>query len=279
MAITLMTGTLSRTEPAREARGARRIPIGGALTIAIVAASALSGCSGGVSKRQITDAINEHLKGKACFSLQDLMPTTVSAEEQHVRDLEQQISAMMSQAGRTAGMTGMDTTQEVSALVAKKEKLEKELVEARKKLLQKKAPDWPMRVRRQMGLMSGGQLDPILTAMQAAGYLQITQEIQREGFALMPVTVDVITPTETAKGWWDVQEGFCVGTRAVADVQEWTEPGKDSGVPLQVSFTWHLTDVPSWANRAEFKDIQGMTTPVEGMTILQKTNKGWKAVL
>src|SRR2546425_7478889 len=97
MAITLMTGTLSRTEPAREARGARRIPIGGALTIAIVAASALSGCSGGVSKRQITDAINEHLKGKACFSLQDLMPTTVSAEEQHVRDLEQQISAMMSQ--------------------------------------------------------------------------------------------------------------------------------------------------------------------------------------
>ena len=214
MAITLMTGTLSRTEPAREARGARRIPIGGALTIAIVAASALSGCSGGVSKRQITDAINEHLKGKACFSLQE-----------------------------------------------------------------KKAPDWPMRVRRQMGLMSGGQLDPILTAMQAAGYLQITQEIQREGFALMPVTVDVITPTETAKGWWDVQEGFCVGTRAVADVQEWTEPGKDSGLPLQVNFTWHLTDVPSWANRAEFKDIQGMTTPVEGMTILQKTNKGWKAVL
>ncbi len=67
-----------------------------------------------------------------------LMPTTLSAEEQHVRDLEQQIKAIndqMSQAGRAAGMTGMDTTQDVSALMAKKEKLEKELVEARKKLL------------------------------------------------------------------------------------------------------------------------------------------------
>ena len=67
-----------------------------------------------------------------------LMPTTVGAEEQHVRDLEQQITAIndqMSQAGRAAGMTGMDTTQDVSALMAKKEKLEKELVEARKKLL------------------------------------------------------------------------------------------------------------------------------------------------
>ena len=67
-----------------------------------------------------------------------LMPTGVSADEQHVRDLEQQISAIkdqMSQAGRTAGMTGMDTTQDVSALMVKKEKLEKELLEAKKKLL------------------------------------------------------------------------------------------------------------------------------------------------
>jgi len=67
-----------------------------------------------------------------------LMPTTLSTDEQHVRDLEQQITAIndqMSQAGRAAGMTGMDTTQDVSALMVKKEKMEKELVEARKKLL------------------------------------------------------------------------------------------------------------------------------------------------
>jgi hypothetical protein len=65
-------------------------------------------------------------------------PSVVSAEEQHVRDLERQISVIndqMNQAGRTAGMTGMDTTQDVSALMVKKDKLQKELEEARKRLL------------------------------------------------------------------------------------------------------------------------------------------------
>jgi len=143
-------------------------------------------------------------------------------------------------------------------------------------LQEKTVPNWPMRIQRPMGAMSEKPLDPILAAMQAADYLQITQETQQQGF--FPVTVDVITPTEKAKGWWDVQEGFCVGTKAVADVQEWTEPG-NSGVPIQAQFTWHLVDVPSWAERAEFKDIPGMTTPVQGSTTLQKTNKGWKAVL
>ena len=65
------------------------------------------------------------------------LPTALSAEEQHVRDLEKQIAdinAQMAQAGRTAGMTGMDTTQDVSALMQKKERLEKELDAARRKL-------------------------------------------------------------------------------------------------------------------------------------------------
>lgn len=65
------------------------------------------------------------------------LPTALSAEELHVRDLEKQIAdinAQMAQAGRTAGMTGLDTTQDVSALMQKKERLEKELEAARKKL-------------------------------------------------------------------------------------------------------------------------------------------------
>jgi len=66
------------------------------------------------------------------------MPTSLSAEEQHVRDLEGELKGVedqMSQAGRTAGITGMDTTADVSALMVKKDKLQKELEEARKKIL------------------------------------------------------------------------------------------------------------------------------------------------
>ena len=66
------------------------------------------------------------------------LPSAMSADEQHVKDLQQQIADIdqqMAQAGRTAGMTGLDTTQDVSALMVKKEKLQKELEELRKKLL------------------------------------------------------------------------------------------------------------------------------------------------
>jgi len=139
--------------------------------------------------------------------------------------------------------------------------------------LQKKdPPNWPMRVNRGYQLVS--KLNPILTAMKSAGYLQITQEPSQNYPGSL---VDVITPTEAAKGWWDLQEGYCVGTKAVAEVKEWTEPGKESGSPIQVQFSWHLIDVPSWANRAEFNNIEGMSTPVEGAANLQKTNNGWKA--
>ena len=67
-----------------------------------------------------------------------LMPTQVSADEQHLKDLEQQladVNAQMAQAGRMAGMTGMDTTADVGALMEKKTRLEKEIAEAKKKLL------------------------------------------------------------------------------------------------------------------------------------------------
>ena len=133
---------------------------------------------------------------------------------------------------------------------------------------------WPMRVRRSVGFMKAEPLHPILSAMQAAQYLQIVTE---PGNALS-APIDVITPTEDAKRWWDVKTGFCVGTKAVADIGEWTDPGKESAIPIQVKYTWHLIDVPSWAKREEFKNIQGMVTPVQGMDILQKTNKGWKVV-
>ena len=199
--------------PANKATGAgcritRTIAIGRALTVAIIAPALLTGCSG-ISKGQLAAAINEDIKAKTCFALQD-----------------------------------------------------------------KSAPTWPMRVRRPVGLMSQESLDPILAAMQAAGYLKIAQERQRGGF--LTELVDVITPAEKAKGWWIVPDGFCVGTKAVAEVQEWTEPGKESGVPIEVKYTWHLSDVPSWAKGPEFKSIEGMTTPVAATTQLQKTNNGWK---
>jgi hypothetical protein len=191
-----------------------------AMTVAI-AAAVLAGCSHGISKSQLADAINEKIgKEKTCFALEE-----------------------------------------------------------------KKMPTWPLSVERSFSspveALKGGDppMDPILASMRAAGYLRITSQAPNYGNGEDSPS-DIITPTEQAKGWWNVPDGFCVGTKAVADVQEWTLPGKESGAPVQlteVTYTWHLVDVPTWAQRPEFKNIEGMATPVKDTAELQMTNNGWKA--
>ncbi len=64
------------------------------------------------------------------------MPPAVSEEESRIRELEKELAsvrAKIAQAGRSAGMTGLDTTEDVSALMERQEELEKELAEARKR--------------------------------------------------------------------------------------------------------------------------------------------------
>lgn len=119
--------------------------------------------------------------------------------------------------------------------------------------------------------------NPILEAMRNAGYL--TFDTRSEGLSglLQGPNVVVITPTEQAKAWYDPQRGFCIGDVAVADVTKWTAPGQASGTPVDASFTWKLTNVPSWAKRPEFATIPGMTTPRDGIAHLIKTNDGWQA--
>lgn len=65
------------------------------------------------------------------------LPTALSPEEQQVRDLERElqgINSELAQSGRAAGMTGMDTTTDVSALMQKKARIEKQLEEARRRI-------------------------------------------------------------------------------------------------------------------------------------------------
>jgi hypothetical protein len=147
-------------------------------------------------------------------------------------------------------------------------------------LQEKKMPEWPVRIRRSRGLSGESTLDPVLAAMEAAGYLKITQTGGESfGFGGFGSPIDVVAPTDEAKKWWDVQDGFVVGRREVVDVEEWTEPGAEPAGAIQAKYTWHLTDVPSWAKRSEFKNIPGMSTPVEETMLLVKTNKGWKGMV
>ena len=65
-----------------------------------------------------------------------LSPPTQSEEERHLADLEEELARVKSQiaqAGRTASMSGVDTTADVESLIKRQEALEKEIAEARKR--------------------------------------------------------------------------------------------------------------------------------------------------
>jgi len=72
-----------------------------------------------------------------------LVPSfTHSQEEQQVRDLEERFASTrkeMAQAGRTAGLTGMDTSSQVSAGLARIAALEKEAAALAKDLHEPRA--------------------------------------------------------------------------------------------------------------------------------------------
>ena len=64
------------------------------------------------------------------------MPPAATEEDRRIREIEEELASIRSQinqAGRTAGMTGMDTSGEVSALMERQKELEKKLAEAREK--------------------------------------------------------------------------------------------------------------------------------------------------
>ncbi|MBU3895617.1 hypothetical protein [Serratia rhizosphaerae] len=77
---------------------------------------------------------------------------------------------------------------------------------------------------------------------------------------------------------WDAKEGVCVGRCVVDEVKEWTEPGNGNQKVVRVTYTWKLTDVPSWVDKSAFSGVKGMNGPADGAMNLVKTSNGWKAI-
>ncbi|HAN3932650.1 TPA: lipoprotein [Escherichia coli] len=133
---------------------------------------------------------------------------------------------------------------------------------------------FPIKVNR--GYRSAGYSasEEILKGLANQGLLDVSQ--QPNGFS----TVDVLEVTDKGQNveFWNRQEGACIGHRQVAEIKEWTEPGNGNQKVVRVTYTWKLTDVPSWVDKSAFSGVKGMNEPADGAMNLVKTSNGWKAI-
>ncbi len=60
------------------------------------------------------------------------------------------------------------------------------------------------------------------------------------------------------------------------EIKEWTEPSDAGGQKVtRVSYTWKLSDIPSWVDKDAFSSVKGVSESEEAKIILVKTNNGW----
>ncbi|SDG96186.1 hypothetical protein SAMN05216466_106199 [Paraburkholderia phenazinium] len=132
---------------------------------------------------------------------------------------------------------------------------------------------WPLRVP--MNGMTQEQLG-VIDGINRSGIATVTTgPFNQNGIPMMVMTVDLTDKGKSANAW-DPQKGFCVGTRHVKDVNEFTIPGKGDENVTDVKYTWQYDDLPGWVERDKYPRLAGMTAPAADEAVLQKTSDGWR---
>ncbi|MCS6478660.1 hypothetical protein NX869_20655 [Burkholderia thailandensis] len=135
------------------------------------------------------------------------------------------------------------------------------------------AVQWPIRIPTQG--MTKEQLG-ILDGLNREGIASVKAELVQQSFMNVSVLTINLTDKGKSANAWDPQKGFCVGTKAVDEVTEFTVPTKDNEGMSDVKFTWKIDDVPSWVERDKFPKLPGMTASVNDEAVMAKTNNGWR---
>ncbi|WP_186020532.1 hypothetical protein [Burkholderia gladioli] len=136
------------------------------------------------------------------------------------------------------------------------------------------AVQWPIHIpingmnKEQLGILDGLNRSGIATVTSAPAQVG-------DGVTVLALTI-ALTDKGKSMNAWDSQKGFCVGTREVQDVNEFTLPNKDTEGMTDVKFTWQYGDLPGWVERDKFPKLPGMTASVSDEAMMSKTNNGWR---
>ncbi len=138
---------------------------------------------------------------------------------------------------------------------------------------------FPLRVNFDSSQRDG---NAILGALAQSGLVSLSNKHvvgNPNGLLGHPVMLVELTDAGRQAEAWHEQHGFCIGTKVVDDVLQWTEPTRASDVQVsRVSYTWRITGVPAWARAPAFHALRGMDEPVEATATLRKMNDGWAVV-
>ncbi|WP_155288294.1 hypothetical protein [Ralstonia solanacearum] len=135
------------------------------------------------------------------------------------------------------------------------------------------AVQWPIQIpsegmtKEQVGILDG---------LNREGIATVQLGLVQQGFMNVSAFTINLTDKGRSAGAWDPQKGFCVGTKTVDEVTEFTVPNKDNDGMSDVKFTWKIDDVPSWVERDKFPKLPGMTASVNDEAMMAKTNNGWR---
>lgn len=116
---------------------------------------------------------------------------------------------------------------------------------------------------------------PILDGLMRGGYITLGRPASR-GFAPANALDIALTDKGDEARVWDPDHGFCVGTRAVATVQHFSDPEKDPRHETRVRYTWRLTNVPAWATPSLFGQVPGLTQPVPAEAVMRYADGRWQ---
>lgn len=123
-------------------------------------------------------------------------------------------------------------------------------------------------------------------ALVKAGLLTSKKEDVKAAYSNKKVPGKVYSLTPTGETYLQKKSyvAFCAGHYKVAEVTNFTTPGKaiDGKTRSTATFTYVADDVPAWASKdaikAEFPDFyKAVTTKQQGKADLVKMAKGWQA--
>lgn len=139
------------------------------------------------------------------------------------------------------------------------------------------------------------RLAPLDALVDAGLFKKATTEIEQQnmfGGAERKVAVIAYDFTDAGKAAFSEdagesimggkRSGLCYGKPHVDEVTNFTQPADMMGMTLsQVSYTYHLADLPAWANnpkvKAAFPDVARNTAKsLEAKAAVVLTNDGWK---